>query len=181
MVTRDEAGDLHVMSRVCRHRAMLIAEGTGTVKTLSCPYHLWRYSLDGRLISAPGMEKSAQFSSDKCSLPQVRHEEWGGWVFANLSGDALPLADQIAPLKERLAPFGPQNLVIAGTIEFESPWNWKVMVENFLESYHHIGTHVETLQRSNPGLKTYGVDSGGPFAILENPPRSDEDNAFIAA
>ncbi len=180
VVTRDLEGELHVLSRVCRHRAMPVVEGTGNTKSLTCPYHLWRFNMNGKLASAPGMKNSSVFDPANCSLPHIRHEIWNGWIFVNLSGDAQPLAPQLEPLSERLNAADPASMVSVATLEFESPWNWKVMVENFLESYHHIGPHAGSLQLSNPGLGTYASDLEGAFALLENPPKSDEDVHFVA-
>lgn len=181
VVTRDSDGTVHVLSRVCRHRAMPVAEGSGKAKSFSCPYHLWRYGLDGKFLAAPGMEHSKAFNPQTCNLPSIRHEEWEGWIFANLSGDAAPLAPQLSPLTERLKGIQAADLVTIGVLEFESPWNWKVMVENFLESYHHIGTHTETLQQTNPGLGTYCSDLDGAFTVLENPEKDNEADPFIVA
>lgn len=181
VVTRDKDGALHVLSRVCRHRGMPVIEGAGNVKGLTCPYHLWRYGLDGRLASAPAMEQSKVFDRSDCDLPTIAHTEWGGWVFANLDGRASPLAPQLGPLADRLAAIAPERLVTGGVIDLESPWNWKIMVENFLESYHHIGPHAGTLQQSNPGLGTYVADAHGAFTILENPPAGPGHSPFVVA
>ena len=181
VVTRDAAGAIHVLSRVCRHRGMPIVEGAGNARSLSCPYHLWRYGLDGALLAAPAMERSERFDPVNCSLPRVASTEWGGWVFANLDGKAAPLAPQLVALDRRLAAIDPSCLVTAGVIELASPWSWKVMVENFLESYHHIGPHAQTLQRTNPGLGTYEGAGGDLFTILENPPIDDEHASLLVA
>ncbi|MCA6296801.1 MAG: Rieske (2Fe-2S) protein, partial [Phenylobacterium sp.] len=44
---RDGAGTLRVLSAVCRHRGMPVVSGEGRTDVLTCPYHLWRYGLDG--------------------------------------------------------------------------------------------------------------------------------------
>ncbi|MEG9862107.1 MAG: aromatic ring-hydroxylating dioxygenase subunit alpha [Parvularculales bacterium] len=179
VVTRDRANKINVLSRICRHRAMPVVEGAGSANALTCPYHVWSYNLDGSFQSAPGMQKSGLFDPLKCNLPSYRHEEWNGWVFVNLSGDAEPLGPQLAPLAERLKPLNPSDMVSVGYLEFDSPWNWKIMVENFLESYHHIGAHKNTLQQTNPGLETYCSDYGRAFTVLENPPKTSPGDSFV--
>lgn len=181
VITRETDGTLHVLSRVCRHRGMPVTNGAGEAKALICPYHLWRYGLDGRLLSAPAMEQSEGFRREECALARVRYEEWGGWVFVNLSGEAAPLAPQLAPLAERLKGAAPETLVTCGVIEFESPWNWKVMIENFLESYHHIGPHAQSLNLSNPAFGTHEGAHGDLFTVLENPPAGGEGDGFVVA
>jgi phenylpropionate dioxygenase-like ring-hydroxylating dioxygenase large terminal subunit len=181
VVTRDGAGAIHVLSRVCRHRGMPIVEGAGNAESLTCPYHRWRYRLDGRLAAASAMERSEAFDQASCALPPIAAAAWRGWVFANLDGRAAPLAPQLAALDDRLAELDPSRMVTAGVIEFDSPWNWKVMVENFLESYHHIGPHSQTLQLSNPGLGTYEGGGGDLYTILENPPIDGEHAHLLVA
>lgn len=180
VIIRDKDDNLNVLSRICRHRAMPLVEGTGNKKALVCPYHLWRYGADGSFKSAPGMDKTNAPDPKSCSLPRIRHEVWGGWVFVNLSGEAEPLTPQLTSLTERLESWNLDEMIDVGYLEFDSPWNWKVMIENFMESYHHIGTHVNTLQMSNPGLGTYSSDMEGPFAALENPAKSESDAPFTA-
>lgn len=181
LVVTNDGGTLHVLSRVCRHRGMPVAEGRGSAKALTCPYHLWRYDLDGRLAAAPGMERSTVFDRADCALPQMRSEVWGGWIFVNLEGQASPLAPQLGGLAERLGEIRPERMVTADVLTFPSPWNWKVMVENFLESYHHIGPHRDSLQKSNPGLSTYEGVASDLFTVLENPPADDSHGAFVVA
>jgi phenylpropionate dioxygenase-like ring-hydroxylating dioxygenase large terminal subunit len=180
VLTRDAAGDFHLLSRICRHRGMPLVEGSGNANALTCPYHLWRYGLDGRLAAAPAMQQSKAFERANCALPTFRIERWGGWVFANLDGAAPPLAPQLAPLAERLAAADPASLVTADLIELDSPWNWKVMVENFMESYHHIGPHAGTLQQTNPGLGTGVSHADDAVAVLENP-ASEGHQPFVVA
>jgi phenylpropionate dioxygenase-like ring-hydroxylating dioxygenase large terminal subunit len=170
VVTRDQGGAVHVLSNICRHRGMPVMSGAGNAKGLTCPYHLWRYSLNGELAVAPLMDGSEVFDRKACALPKIASAEWQGWVFANLSDDAPPLEASLAALTKRVAPYGLETMVIAGTLEFDSPWNWKIMVENFMESYHHIGPHGATLQQSNPAAGTYEGDFGPLFSVLENPP-----------
>jgi len=37
--------------------------------------------------------------------------------------------------------------------EWDCPFNWKVLVENFMESYHHLGAHSKTLQPTIAGTR----------------------------
>src|SRR5947207_1787301 len=58
IVVRDKTGEIHVLSAVCRHQGMILADGGGNCTTFTCPYHLWTYALDGRLLGAPAMERT---------------------------------------------------------------------------------------------------------------------------
>ena len=101
IIARNKAGDVCAMSAVCQHRAMQVCEGEGNSTTFKCPYHHWNYGLDGRLLGAPAMERTEAFNKADFGLPQLRVEEWLGFVFVNFDQDASPLA----PTLERYSPF----------------------------------------------------------------------------
>ena len=142
IIARNKAGDVCAMSAVCQHRAMQVCEGEGNSTTFKCPYHHWNYGLDGRLLGAPAMERTEAFNKADFGLPQLRVEEWLGFVFVNFDQDASPLA----PTLERYSPFvhnyDLENAVCPGTFTLEGmPWNWKVMFENFNDGYHANRLH----------------------------------------
>jgi phenylpropionate dioxygenase-like ring-hydroxylating dioxygenase large terminal subunit len=142
LVVRNRDGDLKAFSSVCRHRAALVAEGCGTLKSFLCPYHHWTYSLDGELIGAPEMQRAVGFDRQRYCLPRFRLEVWQGFVFVNFDPDALPLAPRLRNVAEPLANFriaaldgprpGPPTAY---------PWNWKVMFENSNDGYHANRLH----------------------------------------
>ena len=142
IIARNKAGDVCAMSAVCQHRAMQVCEGEGNSTTFKCPYHHWNYGLDGRLLGAPAMERTEALNKADFGLPQLRVEEWLGFVFVNFDQDASPLA----PTLERYSPFvhnyDLENAVCPGTFTLEGmPWNWKVMFENFNDGYHANRLH----------------------------------------
>lgn len=178
VLTRDERGALHAFANVCLHRACPIASGRGAVDhdSLTCPYHRWTYGLDGRLKSAPLMDQAVHFDKTTLRLPALRVEEWLGWVFVNQDLAAAPLAPQLRAVHELVAPVRVEDMTVYKTLTFDSRWNWKIMVENFMESYHHIGAHRATLNTTHPGASTYWVDLPGAFSLLENPPKDADAN-----
>jgi phenylpropionate dioxygenase-like ring-hydroxylating dioxygenase large terminal subunit len=142
IIARNKDGDVCAMSAVCQHRAMTVCEGEGNSTTFKCPYHHWNYGLDGRLLGAPAMERTEAFDKADFGLPQLKVEEWLGFVFVNFDDDAEPLG----PTLERYAPFVEnydlENAVCPGTFTLEGmPWNWKVMFENFNDGYHANRLH----------------------------------------
>jgi len=164
---------LRALSRICRHRAFPIAEGEGNARRIACPYHRWSYELDGRLAAAPLMDDVPGFDRAACRLPEYPLAEWQGFVLASADPDAVPTAPRLRPLDPLLDSVGFRDFVRVGTLDFESPFNWKVLVDNFMEAYHHQGPHVNTLQRTNPAAGTHAMDLDGPFAALENPSVGD--------
>jgi phenylpropionate dioxygenase-like ring-hydroxylating dioxygenase large terminal subunit len=169
VVVRGDDGRVRTLSRVCRHRWAPVVEGRGNRRSFQCPYHLWTYALDGRLLGAPEMARTPGFDKTTCRLPEVRTELWEGWVFVNLDPDAAPLAPQLATLSALLAPYGLDRMRALEPLVYESTWNWKIMVENFVESYHHMGPHAQTLQPMVPAAGTWVDDTDGPYVVLHNP------------
>lgn len=178
VVVRDDDGRLRVFSRVCRHRAHTIVEGSGNTKRFVCPYHRWTYGLDGGLRTAPLMQDTAGFDPARCGLPELRTDSWQGFVLTSLDPAAEPISARLGTLDEKLTPHGLAEMVTVGVLDFDSPWNWKVMVDNFMESYHHIGLHSRTLEKSNHARDTYCMDLDGPFSLLENPGTSGEPDFY---
>ena len=163
---------MRVFSNVCRHRWHRVAEGRGNRRSLQCKYHLWTYGLDGRLLGAPQMERAEGFDRATCRLPELRVERWRGWLHLNFDANAAPLAPRLAGLDRHVAPYQPERMRSLAPLEYDSPWNWKVMIENFLESYHVTSIHPNTLEPAFPGVVTWAEDSDGPWGVLHNPTRN---------
>jgi len=135
---------VRVFANVCPHRGSRVVEdGPGHADVLICPYHRWAFRTDGSLVGAPFADEA---DLDGACLVALRHVEWKGFVLVNPSGDAPEPFDDLAGLDDHLAPWRWDELVTIATKTFESEWNWKVMVENWIECYHHLGAHRETVE-----------------------------------
>lgn len=174
VMTRDEAGEIHVFSRLCPHRGMEIVEGCGKAKTFLCPYHSWSFDLSGACQGAPFMDDSEGFDLADHGLRPVRFEIWNGFVFVNLDGKAEPLAPQIAPLNEKLAYASMSDMVITDTMDFgELEIDWKILLENSVECYHHCGTHLKSLQRLYPAQLSFAETDTENFFITYSVAKSE--------
>jgi choline monooxygenase len=168
VVIREQDGSLAALSNVCRHRGTTLVTGSGTARVLQCPNHRWTYNLDGTLAAAPSMGEVALNKSELC-LPRFSVCEWQGWVMVNLSGTAQPMDESLAGLNELLKTASFASMVRVGSLPFPSPWNWKISIENFAESYHHQSVHPETLQPIFPGAQSFVVDAAGqPWTWLDH-------------
>ncbi|WP_405922345.1 aromatic ring-hydroxylating dioxygenase subunit alpha [Streptomyces sp. NBC_00122] len=178
VITRDEEGELHALSRVCRHRFMdlLPPENTperGCLPRLTCPYHTWTYRLNGhyagQLAGAPLMQR-VDFDRATCRLPAHRVEVWNGFVMLNLDPDAAPAAAALRGLDLRLNSHGIADWVSVHSQTWEGvPANWKVAVENGSENYHHMGTHAATLDPVLPGRHTEVDECDGRWFTMFTP------------
>jgi phenylpropionate dioxygenase-like ring-hydroxylating dioxygenase large terminal subunit len=181
IVVRARDGVLRALSNVCRHRSMVMLEGSGVASALQCPYHLWTYRLDGRLGAAPSMEAATGFEVGEVCLPEFAVVEWHGWVLVNIDRTAVDPAVAMPTLDSLLAEERVGEMVSVGTISSPADWNWKVSVENFLESYHHRGVHPATLDTTFPGHRSFASDpSGEPWAAVDHVSTAEGAEPFIA-
>jgi phenylpropionate dioxygenase-like ring-hydroxylating dioxygenase large terminal subunit len=145
LVVRGGDGTLRAQSNVCLHRMSTLLEGRGNRRAITCPYHGWTYNLDGSLRAAPAMEGNAGFCKENYRLPQVRCETWLGWVFVTLDPEAKPVAEKFTEVATMVEPFGMENYTEWFTETFVWDTNWKVLAENFMESYHLPVCHAGTI------------------------------------
>ena len=97
VVVRSEQG-LRAYFNACRHRGTRLVRGQGRVGELRCPFHSWRWNLDGSLrYQADAANFDPRPAEDLC-LPECRLGTWGGWVFVNIDGQAEPLEEYLAPI-----------------------------------------------------------------------------------
>lgn len=97
---------LRLLSNVCTHRGMLLAELPCRTKELQCRYHGRAFSLDGRVLRAPGLESDA-FPAPEDHLAELPIGQLGDHLFGSplgtlddfraASGDVPPPSDATAP------------------------------------------------------------------------------------
>lgn len=144
IILRDREGVLRGMSNVCRHRMSTLLEGRGNVRAIVCPYHAWTYNLDGSLRGAPAMAANESFCKEKIGLPAVRVENWLGWILVTLNPDAPAPQEALADVEQLVGYLDMGSYTETFRETFRWATNWKVLAENFMESYHlpvcHSGT-----------------------------------------
>ena len=97
---------------------------------------------------------------DVC-LNGLKLEVWQGLIFVNLDHDAAPLAPRLASLPAHIGRFNFAGMDAVHTYDDVMECNWKVLVENFCESYHVFRVHKSTLEPDTP-TSTVEVLAGGP-------------------
>jgi phenylpropionate dioxygenase-like ring-hydroxylating dioxygenase large terminal subunit len=145
MVIRGNDNILHAQSNVCLHRMSTLLEGRGNTKSIVCPYHAWTYNLDGALRGAPAMTLNNSFCKKEYKLPQIRCEEWLGWVFVSLNPDVVPVVKQLAEVEGLVSGYDMTNYTETFFETHVWDTNWKVLAENFMESYHLPVCHAGTI------------------------------------
>jgi phenylpropionate dioxygenase-like ring-hydroxylating dioxygenase large terminal subunit len=145
---RQDDGTIRAFSNVCLHRLMqLLPEGEGATggrcgRRFACPYHGWTYGRDGTLVAAPQMK---HLTKAGMRLPEVACTEWQGWIFVCLVDDPPDLQDRLAPLTEAVAPYRVSDYIQVAARDHVWRTNWKLLAENFMESYHLPVAHRATV------------------------------------
>ncbi|WP_188671608.1 aromatic ring-hydroxylating oxygenase subunit alpha [Neptunicoccus cionae] len=171
IVLRDHEGALKAMSNVCRHRMSTLLEGSGNTRAIVCPYHAWTYNLDGSLRGAPAMTQNAGFCKSDYHLPKVRCQEWLGWVFVTLNREAPDVAAQLASVEDLIGDYNMTGYTQTFAETHRWNTNWKVLAENFMESYHlpvcHAGT-IGGLSKLDEMICPPGEDTFNYHTILKD-------------
>src|ERR1700722_3993562 len=138
IVVRDKTSAVRAHYNVCRHRGTRLLDGSGNCHgAITCPYHGWTYQYDGALQAASMRDSFVDFDRARYSLYPVRVEIMLGFVFVCLAGDP-PKPQQVwASMLEELAPYRLEELVPISPM-YQEHWDvdWKVAMDNYLESYH---------------------------------------------
>ncbi|MEM7685176.1 MAG: aromatic ring-hydroxylating dioxygenase subunit alpha [Pseudomonadota bacterium] len=176
IVMRQQDGSISAMGNFCLHRYARLLEGSGTAKRIVCPYHHWTYQMNGDLIGVPdrmGFERTA--IADR-TLDRLACEVAFGFVYVSLRDDLPPMAERLSGLRPLIGNFGLEAYEDRHVVH-EELWNgnWKLLIENFIESYHTTYTHPRSIGPSNPThLAEFGPLGDPNFAIHSNSYR-DED------
>jgi phenylpropionate dioxygenase-like ring-hydroxylating dioxygenase large terminal subunit len=138
MVLRDRDGSIRAFHNVCRHRGARLLDGAGNCATaITCPYHGWTYRHDGGLIGMPVRESFPGLDRTEHGLRPVRVDTALGFVWICLAGDPPPVSAVWGHLAEEFLPYRLEDMVPLCPITQESwPVDWKIAMDNYLESYH---------------------------------------------
>ncbi|MBV8463808.1 MAG: aromatic ring-hydroxylating dioxygenase subunit alpha [Acidimicrobiales bacterium] len=163
VVVRTDGG-VRAFFNACRHRGTRLVNGRGRIGEFRCPFHSWRWHLDGSLRYQADADNFDPRPPEDLCLTECRLDTWGGWVFVNLDGAAEPLLEYLEPIPERLAGFKLEDMRIVWNKTVVLAANWKTALDAFIESWHVPGTHPQLLRpdkRDSPATvaecETYGA------------------------
>jgi glycine betaine catabolism A len=168
---------LRALENLCRHRGATLVEGScGRADALVCPYHRWSYDLRGRLVEAPHTGSLKAFERSAYGLLERPVACAHGFAFLGPVGSgagakgvaeqgaAAALAEQLDGLDEQLegpSPLGARLALHLGrSVAHDVGANWKLLIENFLESHHFPTIHPE-LERLTPSGQAQTLASRG--------------------
>ncbi|MCC5887045.1 MAG: Rieske 2Fe-2S domain-containing protein [Gammaproteobacteria bacterium] len=133
---------------ICQHRGNLLTTSEeGSVigdGTMQCAYHGWKWAADGALVH---VEDSHDFLDgnpcDHLRLNEIPCDTWAGMVWFNMDKDCVGLREFLAPMADQLDSYEIEKMTRTDWVTMELECNWKVVQDNFNESYHVRIVHPE--------------------------------------
>lgn len=173
IVSRDKAGEVHVLLNVCSHRGMRLSTlDAGNTQIHTCIYHGWAFRPNGAFLGAP-VEKECMhgkiMTKEELGLKKARVTLYGGLIFATWNiegpsfdeflGDAKWYYDIFFKRTDRgMEVLGPPQ-------RFTVRANWKAAGEqSAADGYHTLTLHRWLGEVGNYSKKGDGEGGGGDLS-----------------
>ncbi len=181
VIVRDHDGELRAFFNVCRHHAAaVVTQPCGKASIFQCPYHGWKYGLDGSLKGTPEFDSVQNFDRSGNGLIPARVETWGCFVFVNLDSAAAPLKDFLGRLVARVEPLGITQLHYFDRRTYDIHCNWKVFVDNYLDGGYHV-PYLHKALNSVLDYTQYQIECEDRYCLQSSPMVASEQDAATAA
>ena len=156
IMIRQQDGSIRAFYNSCPHRGnRLVLGDAGHMPRITCGCHGWQFTTDGVLAHVQDPDDfEGGNPCGRVHLSELRCESWGPFVFWCMDDDVPPLLDWLAPFPERFANYGVENWVRVLKLSCDADFNWKIIRDNFNESYHLPTIHPELATFINDGLPT---------------------------
>lgn len=150
VVVQNFHGEWRAFQNVCSHRFSRIQTAPCGNRALQCPYHGWTYNAEGLPAGIPKRPRFDNLTPEVCQtlrLKPWRIETCGGLVFITENLEGPSLRETLGETWEKVAAASSAFGELLDTNEIDIDANWKVLVENTLESYHVNFVHEDTFRR----------------------------------
>ena len=194
LLTRDAADEVRLMSNVCTHRGMLVAENPGHARHLRCRYHGRRFALDGTCKHMPEFDEVEGFPCPSDDLARLASASWGRLLFGSLGSQdsAVPFDEVFGDVQRRVGwlPLHEFTFDPARSRDYVVRCDWALYVDNYLEGFHIPFVHSGLDQVLDYGEYTselfpwsnlqLGIDAGDG-EIFDLPADSPDHGRRVAA
>ncbi|HAK63101.1 MAG TPA: hypothetical protein DCO82_07660 [Alphaproteobacteria bacterium] len=162
LIMRGEKGELNAFLNVCRHRgARVLEEECGRGKRrFTCPYHGWVYDTSGKLAEIPHSERVGALDKAALGLTRLPAAEKYGLIFVRPTpGAPVDVDALLGGLGPEIGAFGFEKYAHYRSASMSYNFNWKIVQDTFLETYHLPVLHRTTV---NP-LIDWSVSTFDPY------------------
>jgi len=148
VVIRQKDGEIRSFINACSHRAAILTpRKQGKARVLTCRFHGWAYSCDGRCVRIKQEEEGyGEDGFDRAQYdltPVARTESYRGFIFGSLVEEVPPIAESLAGAAgwiDLMIDQSPDGLeVVPGSSTYTIHGNWKMQMENSVDG-HHVST-----------------------------------------
>ncbi len=151
LLVRNTEGELHAYLNVCPHRhCKLRGESRGHDAKFRCQYHGWEYQSDGRTARIPEARCFRPFDRENARLVKFRTQSLGDMTYVCLQEQGPSLQTYLGSWFEQAQHWFAPPFEFACTWQAEYAANWKLIVENSLESYHIPCLHEKSFGLAPP-------------------------------
>ncbi len=157
VTVRDKSGAIGTFMNVCRHRGMRLVDemvddsGPLQLKSFVCPYHQWTYGLDGQLRNIPLQESFAGLDASEYNLVSLPTEVRHGLIWMQATpNQSMDLDTHLAGIGEDLDAFGLPEAHFFRQHKRSVKSNWKLVQDAFLDGYHVVRLHKNTVGQFFP-------------------------------
>jgi 3-phenylpropionate/trans-cinnamate dioxygenase alpha subunit len=147
IVWRDLSGRLGAFLNLCRHRGNRVCRADrGNTKILTCSYHGWSYTSDGKLAVVPRADAFSNLDRNQWGLiPVAQLDSYKGLIFATFDPEAPTLVEYLGDMAwylDILLDRREGGTEVSGPHRWLVDANWKTAAENFGgDGYHIASTH----------------------------------------
>jgi phenylpropionate dioxygenase-like ring-hydroxylating dioxygenase large terminal subunit len=159
LVVRVADDEIRAFYNSCRHRGTRLASGCGALADgqITCPFHGWRWNLDGSCAFVLDPEEFGITTLDTPALRlgELRCERRWGFVWVCADPAVRSLDEHLSPLGDYFDPLHLESMRFLWYRTTVLPANWKAALDAFHEGYHNYGTHPQLLQWSDDTAMRY--------------------------
>lgn len=145
VTVRGKDSRLRSFHNVCRHRASRLFDGPkgNCGNLISCPYHHWSYSLEGKLVGVPQRASFHGLDMENRGLAVLEQEIYMGFVFVRFEPGLPSVREMMAPYEQELAAYRMEELVPQGRVTLRPRQvNWKNVADNYSDGMHIPVAHL---------------------------------------
>ncbi len=152
IILRRAGGQFYALENLCCHRhCEITSKPRGNSPVIQCQYHGWQYDEAGRTGRIPDAGCFRPWDRENARLHTFRVDTCGDLIFVALSEDAPPLREFLSPFCEIIEKnFTTPAWQLKDIWEHDFECNWKIPVENTVETYHVQEMHMKTFKGMYP-------------------------------
>lgn len=142
--------EIKAFMNVCSHRFSILQRDECGNRALFCPYHGWSFNKEGKPTGIPKKPLFKEFTEEELcelKLKEYKLETCGDLYFIHINEPKTSLKEYLGKYYDQLELISKNKGLRIDINKINIASNWKVVVENTLESYHVNLVHSDTFKK----------------------------------